>query len=277
MSRAPRIEVADGVYHVVARGNERKALFKDTVDRERFLEILELTIRRFRWQLLAYCLMTNHYHALVQTPEPNLARGMRQLNGAYAQTFNRRHGRDGHLFQGRYQARLVQTDEHLLSAVCYVVRNPLRARICERLEEWPWSSHHATIGTSPPGLVAVDVLLSHFGRPRQEGRARYRELVEIESASRPAHPIIDGDEGFIAMHLECVRPSPEYPRAHLTPPRRPLHELVTTSADVAGVAHAYLQHGYSMREIATHLGCGIATVHRRVRRHEAELQGTWKT
>lgn len=115
IARAPRIEVENGIYHVVARGNERKAIYRDAADRERFLEILCLTVERYGWLALAYCLMGNHYHLLVETPRANLAKGMRQLNGVYAQSFNRRHGRDGHLFQGRYGARLVQADEHLLA------------------------------------------------------------------------------------------------------------------------------------------------------------------
>ena len=99
LARPPRIEVPHGIYHVVARGNERKAIYRDAADRVRFLEILALACERYRWRALAYCLMTNHFHLLVQTPNANLARGMRHLNGTYAQAFKRRSGRDGHLFQ----------------------------------------------------------------------------------------------------------------------------------------------------------------------------------
>lgn len=127
MARPPRLEIANGIYHVVARGNERAAIFWDDTDRGRFLELLAHVVHRYQWRVLAYCLMGNHYHLLVQTPEPNFARGMRQLNGVYAQRFNRRHGRVGHLLQGRYGARLVQEDGHLLAAVRYIVRNPVRA------------------------------------------------------------------------------------------------------------------------------------------------------
>lgn len=269
IARAPRIEVENGIYHVVARGNERKAIFRDAADRERFLEILRLTVERYCWLALAYCLMGNHYHLLVETPKANLAKGMRQLNGVYAQSFNRRHGRDGHLFQGRYGARLVQADEHLLGAVRYIVRNPLRAGICTRLDEWPWSSHRATIGERPPGFLASERLLSFLGESRPSARASYLALVESEEKPpRPRHPLLDGDDSFIALHLARLDPSPEHPRAYLAPPRQPLNELLVSTADAAAIANAYREHGYSMREIASHLGCGLTTVHRRIRSQE---------
>jgi REP element-mobilizing transposase RayT len=271
IARPPRIEVENGIYHVVARGNERKAIYRDAADRERFLEILGLTAGRHGWLALAYCLMGNHYHLLVETPNANLARGMRQLNGIYAQSFNRRHGRDGHLFQGRYRARLVQADEHLLAAVRYIIRNPLRAGICTRVDAWRWSSHAATIETGLSGFLASERLLSYLGESRPSARARYLALVESEEGQvRPRHPLLDGDDSFIATHLARLDPDPEYPRACLMPPRRPLAELLGTQADAAAIARAHREHGYSMREIASHVGCGLTTVHRRIRSHEQQ-------
>ncbi|HXG77352.1 MAG TPA: transposase [Gaiellaceae bacterium] len=270
ISRLPRIEIEGGIYHVVARGNERRAIFGDAADRERFLEILAQVARRYRVAVLAYCLLDNHYHLLLQTQNANLARAMRQLNGVYAQWFNRRHNRVGHLFQGRYGARLVQADEHLLAAVRYVVRNPLRAGMCRRLEDWHWSSHLQTLGERPPGLLALDRLLSFFAEGRAEARTRYLTLVASEDdPDLFAHPLAEGDDGFLATQLSLVRPDPEYPRRALRGPRPPLVELVRDASEASAIAHAYLEHGYSMRAIATHLGCGVATVHRRVRSVEA--------
>ena len=194
---------------------------------------------------------------------------MRQLNGVYAPSLNRRHGRDGHLLQGRYSAILVQADAHLRSAVRYIVRNPLRAGLCEQVEEWRWSSHQATIATSPAGFLATDVLLSYFGESRLAARERYRALVDAnEDSPRPRHPLLDGDDDFIARHLALLQPSLEHPRPAVRPPAPPLAELVKSSADRSALARAHRKHGYSMRQIAVHLGCGVTTIHRRIRAYE---------
>ena len=281
MARPPRIEIVDGVYHVVARGNERRTVFRDTRDRERFLALLGQVVGRYRWQVLCYCLMGNHYHLLVATPDANLARGMRQLNGVYAQWFNHRHRRVGHLFQGRYKAVLVQRDRHLQSAVRYIVRNPLRARISTRVDEWPWTSHAATMGAAQAGVVAVAELLSYLGQDTVTARARYLELVDDTSQPEAAaHPVLDGDDDFVREHLALLRSSPEHPREAVRAPRPPLEMLVSSCHDAAAIHGAYRDHGYSMRQIATHLGCGVTTIHRRVREHEtgvAPEPGTWKT
>ena len=162
MARPPRLEFPDAVYHIMARGNERSSIYWDDGDRRHFLELLAEVGGGFRWRILAYCLMTNHYHLLVQTREPNLARGMRQLNGLYAQGFNRRHGRVGHLFQGRYSARLVQTDEYLRAAVRYIVRNPVRAGLCREPHGWRWSGHRAALGLEPPWFLDTATLLAYY-------------------------------------------------------------------------------------------------------------------
>lgn len=259
---------------MVARGNERRAIFAGSVDRERFLEIAELVARRYRVRFLTYCLMTNHYHLLVQTPLANLAHAMRQLNGVYAQDFNRRRGRDGHLFQGRYGARLVQADDHLAATIRYIVRNPIRAALCKTVEEWQWSSHAAASGLSPPGFLEVDRLLGYLGDTKADGRARYLELVAGDDEP-PAlvHPLVVGDTDFVTRALAIVPSDPEYPRRALRAPRPPLTDIVSDVADEAAVTRAHVEHSYSMREIATHLGCGVATVHRRIRSHETAERG----
>ena len=129
MSRPLRIQYAGAVYHVTSRGNEKKPVFKDDEDRRTFLNTLQHVNKRYNWICHAYCLMANHFHLLIETPDGNLSPGMRQLNGVYTQLFNKRHGRTGHLFQGRYSAILIQKDSHLLEVCRYVVLNPVRARI----------------------------------------------------------------------------------------------------------------------------------------------------
>jgi len=240
-------------------------VFRDDRDRERFLEILRVVAARYRWRVLAYCLMGNHFHLLVMTLEPTLARGMRQLNGVYAQWFNRRHRRVGHLFQGRYKAVSVQTDAHLRRTVRYVIRNPMRARLSSRPEEWRWTSHHATVGRSPAGVVAVEELLACFGGEREEASRAYGMMVEgVEDPPPARHPLVSGDDVFVVERLACVPRDPEFTRAMVRPPRPALAELVGTVDDREGIATAHIGHGYSLRQIATHLGCSVTTVHRRV-------------
>lgn len=279
MSRLPRIEVENGVYHVVARGNERRSIFVGVADRECFLEVLAHAAARYRLAVLSYCLMDNHYHLLVRTPNANLARAMRQLNGVYAQSFNRRHGRVGHLFQGRYHARLVQTDAHLATAVRYIARNPVSAGMCMRVDEWCWSSHLRIMGARPAGFLAVRELLSYLADDPRAARAAYLALVTSDHGDGPPpgdHPLIEGDERYTTAHLERLERDPEYPRAALRPRQRPLSELVGAGTDATAIARANREHGYSIRQIAVHLGCGIATVHRRIRGVEIS-DGTWKT
>jgi hypothetical protein len=210
--------------------------------------------------------MGNHYHLLAQTPEPNLARGMRQLNGVYAQGFNRRHGRVGHLLQGRYGARLVQEDGHLLAAVRYIVRNPVRAGLCSSPGGWRFSSHRATLGEEPAGFLDTDSVLSYYGRTRELARARYREHTELAgSDERPAHPLVQGDETFVARALERLERTPGVPRRYFRGPRPELSALLEFGDDDSlALAQA---HGYSLRAIASHLGCHASTVSQRLRRH----------
>src|ERR671924_2148265 len=146
MARPLRIQYDGALYHVTSRGNERKWIFRDDFDRKLFLNILSQINQRFNWLCHAYCLMTNHYHLLIETPDGNLSKGMRQLNGVYTQRFNRQHGRVGHVFQGRYKAIIVQKESYLVELARYVVLNPVRARMVRSLAEWPWSSYRATAG-----------------------------------------------------------------------------------------------------------------------------------
>ncbi len=146
MSRPLRIELSGGVYHVTSRGDGREDIFWDDADREAWLALLGEVCERFNWRCHAWCQMTNHYHLVIETPEGNLSQGMRQLNGVYTQSFNRRHRRVGHVFQGRYKAILVEKDSYLLELARYVVLNPVRAGMVRDAEDWPWSSHPAMLG-----------------------------------------------------------------------------------------------------------------------------------
>ena len=146
MARPLRIEYAGAVYHVTSRGDGRKPIFRDDEDRMVLLAILKEVKDRYHWYCYAYCLMENHYHLVIETPDANLSRGMRQLNGVYTMRFNRRHDTVGHVFQGRYKAILIQKERHLLEVCRYVVVNPVRARLVRNPGDWRWSSYRATAG-----------------------------------------------------------------------------------------------------------------------------------
>ena len=146
MARPLRIEFAGALYHLTSRGNERRNIFRSDRDRKAFLVFLGLTARRFGWSVTAWVLMSNHFHLVVQTLEPNLSRGMHWLNGAYAGWFNRTYGRSGHLFQGRFKAFLIDKEAYFAEVLRYVVLNPVRATMVERPEAYKWSSYRATAG-----------------------------------------------------------------------------------------------------------------------------------
>ena len=141
MPRPDRVHVPNGVNHVTQRATDHEILFADSVDRSGFDRLLELTVKRYEWTLHAYCQLTNHVHMLIQTPKPTLSRGMQFLVGQYVTEFNLRHGRRGALVQGRYKAVLVETREHFLECLRYIAMNPVGAGLCERPEDWPWSSY----------------------------------------------------------------------------------------------------------------------------------------
>ncbi len=151
MARPLRIEYEGAVYHVTSRGNARNKIFNDNRDREIFLSILSTVVVRYSWLCHSYCLMDNHYHIMIETPDANLSMGMRQLNGIYTQKYNKRHHKTGHIFEGRFKAILVQKDNYLLELCRYVVLNPVRAGVVGKPEDWRWSSYQATAGLERGG------------------------------------------------------------------------------------------------------------------------------
>ena len=172
MARPLRIELPGALYHVTSRGDGREDIYLGDADRRAFLTLLGEVCERFNWWGHAYCLMTNHCHLLVETPDGNLSKGMRQLNGVYTQSTNRRHGLVGHLFQGRFKAILVERDAYLLALARYVVLNPLRAGMVPAAGDWAWSSYRAMVGqASAPAWLETDWLLGQFGEERAGAQA----------------------------------------------------------------------------------------------------------
>lgn len=272
MARQLRQEHPGAVYHVTSRGNARGPLFLDAEDELRFLGLLERVVTSHSWLCHAYCLMGNHFHLVVETPQANLARGMRRLNSEYAQGFNGRYGRVGHVFQGRYKAVLIEKSTHLLEVCRYVVLNPVRAGLCAGPEDWAASSYRATVGMAPPErFLTVDWVLSQFSVRRERARERYRTFVAEGSRAHPwgdlRGAIYLGDERFAVERSAPHERIPEVARAQWKPVRRPLADVFRAHGDRA-VAVAYRDEGYTMAEIAEYLAVHYATVSRRLRRLE---------
>lgn len=187
MARALRIQVSGGTYHVTTKGCAERLIYFDDIDRRCFEAILASVIEQHEWSCSSFCLMGTHYHLLVATPLGDLAAGMQRLNGQYAQTFNRRHGTTGHVFKARYHSEFMQTDSHLLEVTRYVALNPVRAGLCRRPEDWPWSTFAETIGLRPPRpFIAIDALLELFADDPNLARSRFQVFVEDRSPDRPS-------------------------------------------------------------------------------------------
>jgi putative transposase len=175
--RKPREELAGGLHHVFARGNDRQAIFVDDVDRQMYLALLAEVAALLRWRCLTYCLMNNHVHLLMETPLPNLGTGMHRLQGGYARNFNRRHRRSGHVFQERYGCVRVEDDAQLWMTVGYIARNPVAAGLCASADDWTWSGHSSVRSGDRSGWLDVDRLLEYFGAWGGDAGEQYEECV----------------------------------------------------------------------------------------------------
>ncbi len=179
MPRPLRIEYENAYYHVMNRGRRRETIFHNKDYFETFLNTLEEAHQRFGIQVLCYCLMGNHYHLLIKTPEANLGRAMRHINGVYTQRYNRLKKTDGSLFRGRYKAICVEEDSYLLQVSRYIHRNPIEAKLVRSLEDYPWSSYlHYTRGLKPPKWLYRDALYAQLGYKTRH-KEKYRAFVEL--------------------------------------------------------------------------------------------------
>ncbi len=280
MARPLRIELSGGLYHVTSRGNRREAIYLEDSDRESWLALLGQVCERFNWRCHAYCQMTNHYHLVIETPDGNLAQGMRQLNGVFTQYVNRTHGRVGHVFQGRYKAILVDRDSYLLQLARYVVLNPLRAGMVEALEDWPWSSYRAMVGREfAPAWLQTDWLLGQFSSTRSRAQEQYRDFVlgGVGLAGvwdELRHQIFLGDDEFVSHMQDRIAPGQalnEVPRIQRRRPATPLETFRQAhEADPRlGMALAYLSGGHAMKDVAAEFRVHYTTVSRAVKAHLA--------
>ncbi len=275
MARPLRIEYDGALYHITSRGNNRQLIFRNDGDRALFLDTLNRVKQRFHWICHGYCLMNNHYHLIVETPDGNLSVGMRQLNGVYTQAFNKGHGRIGHVFQGRFKAVLVQKDSHFLEVCRYVVLNPVRAKAIGQPRLWKWSSYNATAGIAEAHpCLTVDEILGHFGSRKGSAQEKYREFIQagIDAGSLwdalQAQALL-GEDGFTATFRPLLADKQkirEIPRGQRFAARPSLEKLFAHSRGKNSrdqiVAKAVTIHGYSQIELARFLNLHYSTVSR---------------
>ncbi len=270
MARPLRLEFAGALYHVTARGDGREDIYLSDGDRQLFLAILGAVWERSNWQIHAYCLMTNHYHLLIETPDANLAKGMRQLNGVYTQRFNRMHGRVGHVFQGRYKAILVQKESYFLELTRYVVLNPVRAGIVPAPGQWPWSSYRATIGAAPsPEWLNTRDILAAYGATAEEAGRRYMCFV-ADGIGQPSpwdqmkQQVFLGSDAFVEAMQQKVpggRDLREVPQAKAPRIVKPLAYYARKHVDRDGaIVAAYASGGHTMQVIADYFGLHYSRV-----------------
>lgn len=287
MGRPLRITYPGAHYHVTSRGNEQKDVFKSRRDREQFLSYLESASTRYKATLHAYCLMTNHYHLLLETPEGNLPEIMRHINGAYTNYFNTKRKRAGHLFQGRYKAILIEADEYLMELSRYIHLNPVRAGMTLKPEEHPWSSYNCYIGAQPvPHWLHTDVMKEHFGDSN-----KYRQFVEgmlTRDYQSPLQGIVGstllGSEPFIqeimAIHLDGKQIERDIPAIRELSKIRKIEMIVENVREVFGdrklaqKAGIYLAHRYSgarLREVGAYFGKKDSAIAQTTRRFTDEI------
>ena len=284
MARPLRIQFEGAVYHVTSRGNARQDIFLDDEDRGIFLATVEEVIERFAWICHAYCLMSNHYHLLIETPSPNLARGMQLLNGVYTQRFNRQHERFGHVLQGRYKAILVERESHLLELARYVVLNPVRAKMVRSARDWPWSSYRATAGQiGVPTFLQVDWILAQFDAKRSRATNAYKHFVRqgrgvgVWDALRAGSLL--GSEEFVESMRPRLMETPldqnvlRRERDAARPSLRELFQQIRSRRDRDRLIRAAVRvHHYKLQEVADHLGLHFTTISVIAKREATEIQ-----
>ena len=274
MARPLRLEYPGAVYHVTSRGNQGHPIFRDDEHRKEFLEIIAATGRRYNWLCHAYCLMDNHYHLVVETPDGNLSKAMRQVNAVYTQYFNRREQTAGHLFQGRYKAILIQKDSHLLEVIRYVLLNPVRAGLARTAGDFRWSSYRATCQLDDPHpCLTQDWLYSLFDG---KSDAAVRKLASfVADGMTGGNPFLQ-TKGQVALGTDtfwnelkpvvtermCVKEIPVAQRMLDRPQLSTLFSAGDKHARNGAISVAVERWGYSQKEVADFLGLHYSSVSR---------------
>jgi REP element-mobilizing transposase RayT len=285
MARPLRIEYPGAVYHVMSRGNAKEPVYDSDSDRNLFLKTIEESKDRFNILIHGYCLMDNHYHLLIETPDGNLSDTMRHINGLYTQRFNRSHKRVGHIFQGRYKAILVDKENYLLVLSRYIVLNPVRADIVKHPKDYKWSSFRDTAGLrSKQEFLTVDWVLRQFGDVRHLAQEKYCQYVLSNKDEDPFKDVkgnsILGSKSFISRLTETlwdkeeIKEVPRHQRYVARPPLDALFDQDTWPSEVTRdkvVEEAVVSYGYNLTEVADFLGVHYTTISKIVRRNSGDV------
>jgi putative transposase len=280
MSRPLRIHAPGVLCHVMSRGNDKQHIFLGEADFTHFLELLASLLERFDVQCIAYCLMWNHTHLLLRPCEQPLSRLMQHLNSAYCQNFNRRHGRVGHVLQGRFKSLWVEDDIYLLRVLRYIVRNPVASGYVNDPAAWTWSSHRATAGVEPApawlDVRAVWNVFNHTGAASAAEQFRLFAAADVDDPA-PTRDLLVGSQSFarnLDWQLEPHRGDEDFRYAERFAARPPLDQLIP--AHIVGVAlheavrTAFLAHAYTLREIGGQLGRPSSTIWSWIQRAQRE-------
>lgn len=270
MSRPLRLEYAGALYHVTSRGDRQENIYEGDADRRLFLAVFGDVCSHYNWTCHAYCLMSNHYHLVIETPEANLSKGMRQLNGEYTRQFNRSTRRVGHVFQGRYKAIHVEKEVYLLELSRYVVLNPVRAHMVREAGDWPWSNYRATIGqTIAPTWLNTEWVLASFDTKLSRAIKGYQLFVQMgkEQASpwsEIKNQVFLGSKEYVEkLHarIDCDKDLSEIPSSQRRPMPLKLSEYERTSSSRnAAIVSSYKGGGYSLKEIGEYFNLHYSRV-----------------
>ena len=274
MPRGPRLNVPNGIYHVMTRGNRKGLIFEDDRDRVRFIDILIEAVERYEVRVFAECRLGNHYHQVVQTPRANLPAFMGYLNGGFTQYSNYRHRRIGHLFNERYKPILIDNGLYLKVATAYVAMNPVNHGFVDNPDDWKWSSYRATAGLEPsPDYLCLDWLLSAFGgRCLEDAHSRFSNYLRASSVADAedwnGKPLVGSSEfeRELRDHIGATLFMAALPRSYRSLHRPPLERLfgfpMTKEERNRQMLRAHVLHGYTMSEIARGLSMHSASVSR---------------
>ena len=276
MARQLRTEFPGAIYHVYSRGNNKKSIFLDDIDRQKFLKTLSKVIIQHNYICYGYCIMGTHYHLILETPDGNISHGMHLMHSTYAQYFNMRHDCVGHVFQGRFHSILVQRESYLLELCRYIILNPIRAGLVKHPGNYKWSSFNEMIGTfkQKDRIVGSEWILSHFGAEPNEARKNYIDFVldGVDKASPFSHVVSNiflGNKEFLSSlenNLKSLKNRKGIPREQCYVYRPTLSELFDHSEFFTKefrnkvIFRAYSAYGYRQTDISAHINLHRITI-----------------